>query len=80
MLGGVVNATDKRHRLINDDDFAVHPAKEIGTHAEQARAGIVVAEHNACGSELIHERIAKIGRAIAIQQRYYLCTANESMI
>ena len=47
----------------------MHPAKDWYA-CRTGGAGIVVAEHNACGSEFIHERIAKIGRAIAIQQRF----------
>jgi hypothetical protein len=70
MFGGVVNAADKRHRLIDHHNFAVHAAEKIGAHAEQARAGIVVAENHARGRQFIDELIAQIRRAVAVEQHF----------
>ena len=81
MFRRVVNAADKRYRLIHHHNFAVHPAEKVGPHAEQARAGIVVAEYHACGGQFIDERIAEVRRAVAIQQYFNfdaaLCGAQE---
>ena len=60
MFSGVVNAADKRHRLIHHHNFAVHPPEKVGTHAKQARAGIVVAEHHARSGQFIHEPVAEV--------------------
>jgi len=68
MLGGVVNAADKRHGTVDHHNLTVHPAENVGAHTQQRRARIVVAEHDAGGGELADELIAKIGRAVAIQQ------------
>ena len=68
MFGGVVNAAHERHRFVHYDDFAVHAAEQVGAHAEQTRTGIVIAEHHAGGGELINKFIAKIRRAISIEQ------------
>lgn len=75
MLSGVVNAAHERYRFVHHHDFAVHTAEQVGAHAEQARAGVVIAEHHARGGELINKFIAEIRRAIPVEQNLDFYTA-----
>ena len=70
MLGGVVNAADKRHFAINHYDFAVHAAEHVGAHAHRARARIVITEHYARRGQRADKLVAEIGRAVAVQQHF----------
>ena len=71
VLSGVIDAANKVNTIINDHNFAMHTAKEISAHPEQTRTRIVVAENNAGYGELFDKTVAKIRRAVAIQQ--HLC-------
>ena len=71
VFGGVVNAANEGDSAVHDDNFAVHPAKDVGAHPKQRRARIVIAEHHACGGQLVDERVAKIGRAVAVEQHFH---------
>ena len=53
----------------------MHTAKEIGAHTEQTRARIVVAENNACYGQLFDKTVAKIRRAVTVQQHLCLDSA-----
>ena len=66
-----LTTTNKGNTIINDHNFAMHTAKEISAHPEQTRTRIVVAENNAGYGELFDKTVAKIRRAVAIQQ--HLC-------
>ena len=71
MFSGVIDAADKGNMVINDHNFSMHTAKEIGAHTEQAWARIVVAENNAGYGQLFNKTVAQIRRTVAIQQ--HLC-------
>ena len=70
VLGGVIDAPDEGRRLIDHHDFAVHAAEQIGAHAEQARARIVVAKNHAGGTQLIDETLTQVGRTVAVEQYF----------
>ena len=46
VFGGVINAADEGDAIVNDHNFAMHPAKQIGAHPEQTWARIVITENN----------------------------------
>ena len=79
MLGGVVNAANEGHRFIHHHNFAVHSTEQVGAHAEQTRAGIVIAEHHPCGGELVNKFVAEIRRTISVEQNLDFYTATGGM-
>ncbi|MNS96137.1 hypothetical protein D3C72_1304230 [compost metagenome] len=75
VLVGVVDPAHERDIAIHHHNFAVHPAKDVGTHAEERRARIVIAEHHACGGQLVDEAVAEVGRTVSVEQHFDFDTA-----
>ena len=66
MIGAEVDTTDKSHIAIHHDDLSVKTAKQVSTHTEQARFGVINMQVNASVYQLCYVVVVQIRCPIAV--------------